>query len=75
MLNLKLLLMAATYNLLLGLDSRLLRRAFGGHPAHEQPPSQLLGVEAEPRPPGSRLAPSRDQVAQNAIVYVHLSVG
>src|SRR4029077_20545766 len=35
------------------LDSRLSRGAFGGHPAEEQPPSQLRGVEAEPRPPGS----------------------
>src|SRR5260370_1354747 len=47
------------------LDSRLLRRAFGGHSGDEQPPSQLFGVEAEARPAGSRLAPSRDQVAQN----------
>src|SRR5262249_37449608 len=47
------------------LESRLLRRAAPGHPADEQPPPQLVGIEAEPRPPGSRLASSRDQVAQN----------
>src|SRR2546430_8732646 len=35
------------------------------HPANEQPPPQLIGVETKPRPPGSRLAPGRDQVAED----------
>src|SRR5262249_34687447 len=46
-------------------DARLLRRTIRRHPADEQPPAQLIGVETKPRPPGSGLAPGRDQVAED----------
>src|SRR5262249_54161625 len=46
-------------------DAGLLRRTIRRHAADEQPPPQLIGVETKPRPPGSRLAPGRDQVAED----------
>src|SRR5262249_39110299 len=45
--------------------SRLLRPTIRRHPPDEQPPAQPIGVEPKPRPRGSRLAPGRDQVAED----------